>query len=551
MNKKTRGLATLLFLASWPFPRGRCRAPFFALLRRHDDINAWLRTGDMVPNQRSFAGLCLGLQLLSPGSSAAACETALLAMDYVRRHGCAEHFKTEVLAMRPWMDAALCRSLEEYKSHGQTKLTWWERYKELAALVLPVDAAAECMANEGSEWGPYSLQLGLLVSSSQVGRSLFGLALEQASCDEVKAQIATVIAELRSKQTITMELVDDALAKWREHLKGRGISTLSLGARGSATKIKFGGLQLEIGVASLMDELELHIWGLCKDVGLYSRTLESLWGDVELARYDLDGLRGLSVDAAILAKLSVVRGVAARYTEHGEASPNVVRQALCTHASFLQKTDASFRLERSFFQQLLNSSVADERFKCDVLGCLPSRGFQPKVEEALDKLVECNASILAKWVGGSVKVAASAIEDAVRSLQEGVGPKLGSSEDAFVKGALAALSRWCSFEVGGERPAPGLACARALYSLVDAQQPCKGGAGLVAADVRRLAQWAWLLPEASRKAALKWVDALAAPGLAAAAPPASSAGPKPKGGSSSSRNVGGSKAAVASLFAKK
>lgn len=514
----------------------------FSKKRNLQMLVEWLRHAPLC-NQRNLVALLKTCQTMSPRYSLPYNELGIGLMEWFARHSAKVQYPAEVNAMGSYMNQCLLKTVLDYKRHGLTKTEWWANYKHIGKLVLDEASADRCFAC-GGNFIEVQADLASLMTSGELGQTLFGVAWNELASDKVRLIMKQCIDEFRQQKVISKIVLEATLKHLKDKASEAGCSAFE--PTDSATKVlvKFMGVEVSVVATSIMDEMELLAWSHIKTVAVKGGQLSELWGEKSFGVSD-PVVSGTVVVADVVEEVAKVRAMGQKF-EADEGEPltkGMLQSILKEHGNFMGLQDKRFRIERAFFDWVIDGG-ADHRFKDLVLASLPADGCVLTMGAARDQLEKLVESVVYRFANPSLQVAGMTILEQLKALQEKRVVTKSTAEDPFICQCRASMATWYSFQAPGEETAKtGVPGALAAFAYYEAQQAKKDKAFTYSALQVLLSFW-WLLSEEQNKLVFSWADGLA--GRAAAKPPPKAT----KAPTSSKAKTPSAKSHVASLFKK-
>lgn len=145
-------------------------------------------------NQRELIGILKAMLELRPSLSKGHCTTCVDVMRWLVRTKMADRFKFEVGLARQSFDAALTQAFVNMKKEALSLTMFWNLYKAVCGLVLPMEAAHTLMAAK-QHWMDVAGELDLVTSSSELGKKMFAFAHDLVVAERVR-QVMTAFSRV-------------------------------------------------------------------------------------------------------------------------------------------------------------------------------------------------------------------------------------------------------------------------------------------------------------------------------------------------------------------
>ena len=189
---------------------------------------------------------------------------ALLAL-FARLDLCTTH-PDEMEVVKQWMDDAVGFLYMKAKQVNMPPSKFIACNRELVGLVLPLNEVDVLVGHRGP-WSDKQVELVAVVSSSVLGRMIFGFAIEQVMGSIVRADTEVAIqAMLDNNGVITEAMYNTAKMKCIESLEKKdGMAELS---DKREITILYRSAEFQVKVVSLMDEVEMRFASCLKSKAL-------------------------------------------------------------------------------------------------------------------------------------------------------------------------------------------------------------------------------------------------------------------------------------------
>lgn len=497
-------------------------------------------------NQKTLVGLLRAALTVNPCATMSGNRFVMAVMRYIRRVGVIDKFPQEVKHMRKHFDMALQKSFLEYKKMELSALDWWNKHKTCATLVVPDEATEKCYACK-THWADVEEELRLVVESGDLGHLMFGRALQSIAAKKVDSLLEDSVQKL-AKTKITPESMAAARQEIIGETKKLGFDAIDVHQTPKNITVKYRGVALKMSCASILDEWSTAVWALIKTVAVETKALDPLFCEDQLVSEAGPHYAGAEVDPALLADASGARKAATQaIASYKDVTAETLKQMFSKRGSFLCSIDRTFKLEQVFFEGV-SGPKGEERYKMELLACLPSSGGEKTYAKSLAALSKLGDSMLAAWVGSCAKALHQMVATHVKGMQAGRPPKFDDAANASFVGLVKERLAFFLVTTTGSGDPPktlvGKEAALALYRALETKQATSMDT-VQLMDLQQVLQFAWLLDENNRINLEKWRNA-----VVSAAPDVH------KNVRKASSNTGASKAqdkkkCVSSLFKKR
>lgn len=341
---------------------------------------------------------------VNPATSAQGNEFVLGVMKYCVRHNVATNFPHEVGVLKTHFDLALHKSLLDYRNNKLNKSEWWDVYKPIVGLVLPVSSAEKCFACK-TAWEDVQDDLSALVRSSNTGVYLFGKAMQSIAESDVEQLVDAAIFGLKGT-AVTVDAINKCKGDLVASIKRLGKDPIDTFTTPKTITVSCLGTQVEVSCLSILDVFQTRLWAFLKTVAIVSGQLAELYCEKELSLGAVTA--GTKVDEGILAPARAARKTATGYIENGEINSELIKDIFKRKGQFLLRLDRTFRVEIAFF---LGACGAGGEGRCHeaILACLPDSSGVSAVEDALGKLQSISMGKLVAWCGAGMLATVQAV----------------------------------------------------------------------------------------------------------------------------------------------
>lgn len=457
-----------------------------------------------ICNQKTMVGLLRAALTVNPCSTLQGNRFVMAIMQYIVRTKAQETFPTEVGHMKEHFDLALQKCFLDYRKNDLSAVDWWKKHKAHASLVVPPQSAERCFGCN-TNWADVEEDLVKVVSSGDVGYLLFGRALQSITATKVQNFLDSSV-QMFVGTLITAESVATARATLCTQMKLMGIDAIDVYKAPKITACMYRGVELEVGSVSLVDEWNNKVWGLIKTVAVQASQLDSLFCEDQLAS-DVKCYPGTTVDQGLLGDAIQVRKAACQYAEgSSEITSEILKNLFAKRGAFMCSIDRSFKIEQLFFEAA-SGLKGEDRYKVELLRCLPSRPGEKSTEQSLGALTKLTESKLASWVGIGSTAVHQMVANCVKMLHGGRAPKFeASANSAFITKVQNLLANFLvlmpSGGGSGQVALSGKAAAEHIFTALQAKKHAKEEFSLK--DLQKSIQFGWLLPDPSKELLEVW-----------------------------------------------
>ena len=474
----------------------------FGHIKNVDPLTEWLKVSGMV-NQKNLAALLRTTLHIKVTASITQATMVMDVMRYLFRHGAAGTFPHEVGLCKGHFDKALTKSLLSYKGHGMSSKDWWEKHSGIASLVMPADAVNVCINHSGADWTGVEAELAAVVQSSQTGANMFGLAWTRVSASKASRAIRDCVLELHGK-VITEAALEVNFKEFGRQIAKLGKDPAETFSR-KKVEVFYRGTSVTVSVVSLNDEYLTNVAALAKSVGVETRMLGELFCEGQLCKGGCPP--NTSVSAEVVKDAAKARHACSSFAVDSEPTANDIKGIFEGKSAFLHTLDRQWKLEESFFLSCVGES-GDERFKQEILGCLPDKAGSITMETAMQKLRSLAGSKLFSFVGIGQQGVLTSVQAFLSAMSSGRSPKIDAdSKTAFLTEVKRRLGQFLCLEVQtGSSGAPQkLSAGDAVKHIFD-EIVRKGGEGadITYEDIMPLEIYGWFLSKPQQADVLKW-----------------------------------------------
>jgi hypothetical protein len=436
----------------------------------------------------------------------------LAVMQYVVRTKAHTAFPLETGHMKDHFDLALQKSHLEYKKNDLSALDWWNKYEAVASLVLPHTEARRCFACN-TQWQHVEDALQQVVHSSELGFLIFGRALQSITFSKVD-QIVLDSVNAFHDHHITSVMIACSRAKLIQDVKLMGCDAIDVYKTPKITECIYRGVTMQVASVSIYDDWHNKLWALIKTAAVIEKKLDPLFCEDQLVE-QCEKLSTTTVDAALLCDAVSARKACIQYAGAAEISSELIKNLFSKRIIFLSSIDRTFKIEQLFFEGCCGPK-GEERFKSELLRCLPESAAEKSADQSLGALTKLGESMLATWVGTNAIAFYQVVHSFVKSLSSGRPPKFeGTATTKFDVDVRARLAFFLVVRApgGSADNTPPLCGAEAAQSLFDALEKKKrDGEEITLQSLQLILTYSWLLTEPSVKSLEQWRKTLVAAG---------------------------------------
>ena len=168
-------------------------------------------------------------------------------------------------------------------------------------------AAVEKVINEQSSWVHVEAHLQEVVSSSNIGRRLFGFAVQQVLSSLVAIKMEETLHQLREKPIITTSTIMSA--KKSMMLKVDAMQNIDTLPAKRAIKVEYRGVEVSIKISGIAEEFDMRAAALIKSEAASCGDLTPLFCENELVKDKSKGTKG-KIHPDLLKQVNEARQVA-------------------------------------------------------------------------------------------------------------------------------------------------------------------------------------------------------------------------------------------------
>ena len=320
---------------------------------QRDALIEWLKTAPKC-NQTELVGLLSHLLELKPWLGGMQFQVLIEAIRYIVRHNLEIDMADEVNFFKKQADRTLTFAWTSMKSKGFDPTIFWDGYRSLAHLVLPVLAVDRIMAVKDS-WSKHQSDLEVVVES-ELGSSMFDYAISVNASDRVGDFIEEFVGKQFHGKEVTQTLYNDTQKLLLAETKKLPYRTSLNVPR--VVKLAYRGVEFKITAKTVFDEISLRLDCYARNVGITyvpdgktEPTLVPLFCEASLLPIVKQSTQ--KIELSVLAAANVARKTAnAALSEERRTQGTRVQECLQTNEDVFNMLDASFRIEVCFFNAM-------------------------------------------------------------------------------------------------------------------------------------------------------------------------------------------------------
>ena len=158
-----------------------------------------------APNTKEMCGILKWFCSLKASASTEQLACSMEVLRWLHRHELKEKFPEQFEVVRPFINAALSKCLENVRKQGCKPTEFLKLYSQEVSLLLP-SQALQVVTQHSGDWLEVEPHLQELVSSSGLGMQLFGFAIKKTLASMVAKVIQEHLDSLIMEKVITAEL---------------------------------------------------------------------------------------------------------------------------------------------------------------------------------------------------------------------------------------------------------------------------------------------------------------------------------------------------------
>jgi hypothetical protein len=352
-------------------------------------------------------------------------------------------YPDEMAHVTSWIDDTLCYLYMKSKQMRVKPSEFISCNRPLVMLVLPMKET-DALINHVGDWTEKESEVVTVVNGSNLGRSIFGFAIEQVLGEVVSREITLQIDELLKNAVINAEILASYKRQVVKGLQARpGMDSLS-GKRDIT--ISYRGVEFKIKVSSLMEEVEIRFAAHLKSLTVQCCDLLPLMCEDELVVDILKGTKG-QVDESVLRTWRAARqscNDAIRATGQIEGTSMIA--FLTKKEAALRSVDSTFLMEIRFFSELVGE--AGEKILQDKIRCImPTADKAVSEADALNQLKVLQGSDIFKFTGVASQSVVCAVSSLIASLHEGRKPTFATNPSPFMTEMKVMVGHFCRITV--------------------------------------------------------------------------------------------------------
>lgn len=369
-------------------------------------------------------------------------------------------------------------------------------------------------------------QLIKVVSSSELGKQIFGFAIEQVLSNMVKKCLNDDVAALMQKKKISVK--EFALAKKSSLLKLQKRDGMDNLPEKREVAIEYRSIGFTIKVSNMSEEVDFRFAAALKTLVVDSAELQAISCEDDLVGRRARATKG-QVEKGVFMEWQAARdSCTGLLSSMGTGDGDAIVAQLTKKESSLRAIDSTFLVEIRFFQSM--AGEAGERILKDkVLGLMPTAKNAVCEAKVITSLKQLMAADLYKFAGAGARGVVTTVSALVGDLLDGRSPSFASNPGDFLIDIRARMAFFCRV-AGAKKDADtvGAPAARILC------EQCLNSESVDLANLERPIKFSWLLPDdlASRLEELRQsAVATASASIASLATPAGSKRASSKGAS--------------------
>ena len=307
-------------------------------------------------------------------------------------------------------------------------------------VVLPLNEVDVLVGHRGP-WSEKQVELVAVVSSSELGRMIFGFAIEQVMGSIVRADTEVAIqAMLDNNGVITEAMYNTAKMKCIESLEKKdGMAELS---DKREVTILYRSAEFQVKVVSLMDEVEMRFASCLNSKALRTEELSPILCESDLVNDTGAGKKG-QICQEILEPWQQAR---ASCNDHlratGQLDGPAVVTFLARKEAALRSVDPTFAIEMLFFSSMVGKG-GEKLLQAQILELMPTRTTTMEAKSVLSSLKKLQCSELYKFTGVASQNVVVSVSQLIQHLEEGRQPSFASNPDPFMAEMKLAISHFC------------------------------------------------------------------------------------------------------------
>lgn len=287
----------------------------------------YMKTSTVAPNATEVIGIfrfCLGLRC----GCARQLACAMDALRYIARLDIRSLHPQPFAVLRTWADTVLCAALDRARQQRTLDSDFLALHR--ASVGLLVDDAAVSKVIAASSYTEVPKELGMLVSSCDIGGRLYLSPFESVLSATVTKMIDDNVVALFNKQKT---LDDAALLDLQAAVASKvgameGINFLPAKRE---VKVFYRGQPIGMKVCSYAEQISLVCAAAIKEVAVESKLVDKMWGENVLVASNYKSVLKMKVDAT-LAKATQVARAACKLaiSDSGADTPGTILQTCRT-----------------------------------------------------------------------------------------------------------------------------------------------------------------------------------------------------------------------------
>jgi hypothetical protein len=394
-------------------------------------------------------------------------------------------FPGEMGHIRKWIDETMCYLYLKSKQSNIKPSEFVACNKAMVLLLLPEADATALLCHVG-DWMDKETELVNVGASSELGKCIFGFAIEQVLGGMVQRATDICITKLFEGGKIEGPMLAKAKRVLVADLQGRpGMENLS---NKREIQVKYRNVACSLKVTSLMEEVDVRVACALKSSAVACGDLVALLCEDDLVQNGVIGTKG-QISADVLRACQVARESC---DETLMATTSLDGASVVAHLTkkeaSLRSMDPTFCIEIRFFAGMVGAA-GEKILEQNVVQLLPTAKSAVSETDALSSLRRLQATDLYKFTGASSQGVVLSVCTLVQDLLEGRRPSFAMSPSPFVTRVKYSLGFFCR-AVDGEGVA--LVGAPAVEYLTEKVLKAKD---MTLASLEQPIKFSWMLPD--------------------------------------------------------
>ena len=355
-------------------------------------------------------------------------------------------YPAEAKHMMQWVDQVLCQVHAKAKQNRQKPSRFIQCNRDLVLVLLPQKELDELLDHTGA-WHLAEQQLIKVVTSSSLGKEIFGFAIRQVLGSIVTRETDAALQALSAKKKLEDEDVKQSKKELLQKLGAEpGMKEL---ADKRTIQVEYRGVQLDINIGSLVEDVDFRYAACLKSEAVDVGLINPIFCENDLVRARPAGLHEGRLQESVYCRWESARDSINEWLEASSSQEGATVVSLLTKKEAgMRAIDATFRLEVQFFSQLVGD--AGERIlQQQVKGCFPTLAKAVTEEQCLASLKVIQSGQLFKFVGAAAQGAVTNASTLVQHLSEGRQPNFAKNASEFLTEVKLGLGFFCRVEADG------------------------------------------------------------------------------------------------------